>query len=59
MATSTFDRKIEISTPEALKRLINVMNSEAPKPLSTHPFSTEERKRGELLLKQCRLRSPR
>ena len=53
MATSTFERKIELNTPESIKKLAKVMNSEAPmKPLSTHPFSTRERDRSEKLLKQ-------
>lgn len=60
MATSTFERKIVISNPESLQRLEKVMADKTPKkPISEHPFSNEDRKRGEALLKQCRLRSPR
>lgn len=60
MATSTFERKIVISDPESLKRLAKVMADKTPKkPISEHPFSSEERKRGEELLKRCPLRSPR
>ena len=60
MATSTFERKIVISDPESLKRLAKVMADNTPKkPISEHPFSNEERKRGEALLKRCPLRSPR
>lgn len=58
MATSTFDRKIEIQDVESLKKLIDVMNADAPqKPLSQHPFSDAERERSERLLKQCLSRS--
>lgn len=60
MATSTFERKIVISSPEALQRLEKVMADQTPKkPISEHPFSSEDRKRGEALLKRCQLRSPR
>ena len=53
MATNTFERKIEFNTPESIKKLADIMKSEAPvKPLSTHPFSTTERDRSEKLLKQ-------
>lgn len=53
MATNTFERKIEFDTPESIKKLADIMKSEAPvKPLSTHPFSTTERDRSEKLLKQ-------
>lgn len=53
MATSTFERKIEISDTDALKRLIHIMAADAPEaPISTCPFSTIERKRSEDLLKQ-------
>ena len=60
MATSTFDRKIEINTIESAKKLITVMASEVPaKPLSDHPFTKVDRDRGEELLRQCLLRSKR
>jgi len=53
MATSTFERKIEISDTASLKKLVDVMTADAPKePLSTHPFSTAERDRSEYLLKR-------
>lgn len=53
MATNTFERKIELNTPESIKKLADIMKSEAPvKPLSTHPFSTTERDGSEKLLKQ-------
>lgn len=52
MATSTFDRKIEISDMESLKRLVKVMESDSPQPISCHPFSDDDRKRMEELLDQ-------
>ena len=53
MATNTFERKIELNTPESIKKLADIMRSEAPvKPLSKHPFTTAERDRSEKLLKQ-------
>ncbi len=53
MATSTFDRKIEHNTRESIEKLINIMNAEPPvKPLSTHPYSIEDRNRSKKLLKQ-------
>ena len=53
MATNTFERKIELKTPESIKKLVEIMKSETPvKPLSTHPFSEAERDRSEKLLKQ-------
>ena len=53
MATSTFDRKIELNTTESVKKLMEVMQEDSPvKPLSQHPFSSVERERSERLLKQ-------
>ena len=53
MSTSTFDRKIELNTTESVKKLMEVMQEDAPvKPLSQHPFSSVERERSERLLKQ-------
>lgn len=57
MATSTFDRKIEINDTKSLKRLIDVMNEMPTTPFSEHPFSDAERERSEKLLKQCLSRS--
>lgn len=58
MATSTFERKIEINEPESLKKLLNIMKTDAlSKPFSQHPFSDAERDRSEKLLKQCLSRS--
>jgi hypothetical protein len=58
MATNTFERKIEINDPEAIKKIMDVMEREVPKkPLSTHPYASEERERSERLLRQCLSRS--
>lgn len=51
MATSTFDRRLELNTIESVKKLIEVIQEEAPvKPLSQHPFSSVERDKVESLL---------
>ena len=56
MATSTFDRRLELNTIESVKKLIEVIQEEAPvKPLSQHPFSSVERDKAESLL--CELLS--
>lgn len=58
MATSTFERKIEIRDTKSLKKLMCVMTDDTvPKSLSKNPFSTGERKRSEKLLKQFLSRS--
>ena len=60
MATSTFERKIEIREPEAIKKLMAIMEKDAPKkPLSDHPYTEAERERSVRLLKQCLSRSRR
>ena len=57
MATNTFDRKIEITDAESLKRLMDVMEETPEKSISEHPFSVRERERGEELLRRCLFRS--
>ena len=58
MATSTFDRKIEIKDKDSIKKLLKIAMSDAPKePISKHPFSSEEKKRGADLLKRRLLHS--
>ncbi|MEF9895527.1 MAG: hypothetical protein RR843_07100 [Clostridia bacterium] len=53
MATSTFERKIVISDTASQKRLMRVLNSNAPaKPLAKPPFSAAERNRSERRLTQ-------
>ena len=53
MATSTFERKIEISSPEALERLAEVMASDPPsKTISDHPYRAGDRERCDALLRQ-------
>ena len=60
MATSTFERRIEVTDSKAIARLSKIMSNETPrKPITHSPFSREERVRGEALLKRCPLRSPR
>ena len=57
MATNSFDRKIELTDIDSLKKLIDVMGTEPPEPLSQHPFSDQDRRKGELLLDQWLLHS--
>lgn len=60
MATSTFDRKIEIIEPESIRKLMAVMTKDAlKKPLSEHLYTDVEREESERLLMQCLLRSRR
>ncbi len=58
MATNTFERKIEITDPQSVKKLIKVMEKDVPsKSLSDHPYTQKERERSVSLLKQCLSRS--
>lgn len=58
MATSTFERKIEITDPKSVKKLIAVMEKDTPaKSLSDHPYTQKEREMSVSLLKQCLSRS--
>jgi len=58
MATSTFERKIEITSPDALKKLVDIMTSKPQKQLiPQHPYGTAERERSEDLLRQWLSRS--
>ena len=58
MATNTFERKIEITDPQSVKKLITVMEKDRPvKSLSDHPYTEKERERSVSLLKQCLSRS--
>ena len=58
MATSTFERKLEIKNPEYARKLIALMEDERPvKPISDHPYTDAERERGVALFKQCLSRS--
>ena len=53
MATSTFDRKIEIKNPEAIRNLASIIASDPPKePFSKHPYGQAEREKSNALLKQ-------
>lgn len=58
MATSTFERKLEITDLDSLKKLMKIVESDKPAaPLSDHPYSDSERERSEDLLKRCLSRS--
>ena len=58
MATSTFERKLEITDLASLKKLIKIMEPDKPSaPLSDQPYSDTERERSEDLLKRCLSRS--
>lgn len=58
MATNTFERKIEITDFESLKKLVYVMEKDVPTtPLSNTPYTSVERERSDQLLKQCLSRS--
>jgi len=60
MATSTFERKIEIVDPESIRKLIAVMSKdEERKPLSEHPYTSAEREQSVCLFQQCLSRSRR
>lgn len=51
MATSTFDRKIEINSIKSINELVHILSDkEKPEPLSDHPYSDTERKKGDELL---------
>lgn len=56
---STFERKIELSGQESVRQLARVLASEPEKPLSTHPYTAQERERIEQLLRRCRPRAKR
>lgn len=60
MATSTFERKIEINDPASLEKLAKIMNDKTPgNPIKQSADSRVSRDRSEGLLKRCPLRSPR
>ena len=53
MATSTFDRDIAIKDPVSVRKFYRILNSGASnKPISKHPYSEDERKRSEDLLRK-------
>lgn len=53
MATSTFDRDIAIKDPASVRKFYRILNSDASKePISKHPYSEDERKKSEDLLKK-------
>ncbi len=57
MATSTFDRELELTNLESVIKLLTL--EPAKEPLSKHPYTDEDRKRGEELLLCCLAHSKR
>lgn len=58
MATSTFDRKIELRDKKSVDRLIRILSdSKKPRPLSARPYTDADRKKGEELLDKYLSRS--
>lgn len=58
MAVSIFERKLELTDPESIRKLAQVMASDPPqKPLSEHPYSETDRERSRELLRQLLSRS--
>lgn len=54
MPTSTFEREIIITNINDLKKLVNIINSEVlANALSVQPYTENERKKSEELLKRC------
>lgn len=53
MATNSFERKIEIIDPHSVEKLIDILQDErTTRSISEHPYSADERERGEQLFKQ-------
>lgn len=53
MATNTFERKICLQSPNAIRRLTHAMNSKKNQVINSVPvYTDEERNRSEDLLKQ-------
>ena len=58
MAVSTFERKIEINTPESIRKLATILSDDTEaKPISVAPFSKKDRDRGDVLLSRLATRS--
>lgn len=58
MATSTFERKIEIKTPESIRRLATILSNDTKaRPISVAPFSKKDRDKVEMLLSRLATRS--
>lgn len=55
MATSTFDRELELTNLESVIKLLTL--EPATEPLSKHPYTEEDRKRGEELFRAWLSRS--
>ncbi len=58
MATNTFERKIEITNPSAVRKLAAVMETESPmRPLSKRPYGVTDREKSDALLTKWLSRS--
>ena len=58
MPTSTFDRPIVVSDPESVKKILDIMESDAPESITPrNRASDEEQKHGEELFRECVKRS--
>lgn len=58
MPTSTFDRPIVVSDPESVKKILDIMESDAPEnPTPRHRTADEELRRAEELFRKCVKRS--
>mgnify|MGYP004691669713 FL=1 len=58
MPTNTFDRPIILDDPESIKKLLDIMESDAPKSTTPRHRTTDEgQKRGEELFRRCVERS--
>ncbi len=58
MPTSTFDRPIILDDPESVKKLLNIIESDASEnPTPRHSPTDEELRRGEELFRECVKRS--
>lgn len=58
MATSTFNRKIELNNEKSVDKFADIMTDrQKPKPLSSHPYTDTDRKKGDDLLNRYLFRS--
>ncbi|WP_368191791.1 hypothetical protein [Blautia sp. 1033sp1_1033st1_G9_1033SCRN_220408] len=58
MPTSTFDRPIIVSDPESVKKILDIMESDAPESTTPRPHITDEEwERGEELFRKRAERS--
>ena len=58
MPTNTFDRPIVLSDPESVKKILDIMESDAPESITPRRCTTdEELRRSEELFRKCVERS--